>query len=239
MAGRRSLTDQEERRLLRIVRRLPPRDRALITTLWQTAFRISEVLSLTVKHVDRNGLVDKIGVPPRHQKGRRGKTRWVPVLPELARALTSYLAWLRRRYELSPDLPLFLSRQNNADGTARAITPNAARHIVHRAFAAAGIRDDGRLGCHTFRKTWGRHVLKNSGNSVSVLQKALHHSSLAVTQAYIEVDESSVEAAIRGCDFTRRPRLRIVPTPEPQPVPFPPAAAEESVHLSLVTSSNQ
>jgi hypothetical protein len=30
-----------------------------------------------------------------------------------------------------------------------------------------------------------------------------------------------------------------VPTPEPQPVPFPPAAAEESVHLSLVTSSNQ
>jgi integrase len=73
MAGRRSLTDLEERKLLRIVRRLPPRGRAMISTLWLTGFRISQVRSRPVQPVDRDGLVNKIGGTPRHQKGRRGK----------------------------------------------------------------------------------------------------------------------------------------------------------------------
>src|SRR4051812_49157858 len=46
MAGRRPLTRPEERALIRIARRLRPRDRALVTALWSTSFRISEILAL-------------------------------------------------------------------------------------------------------------------------------------------------------------------------------------------------
>lgn len=97
MAGRRSLTQEEERRLLRTVRAMEPRDRALVTAQWMTGFRISEVLSWTVGTVMRNGaLVSKIGLPPRKMKGGYGKTRWVPLLPELHRAQESYIGWLQR-----------------------------------------------------------------------------------------------------------------------------------------------
>jgi len=211
MAGRRPLSRDEERKLLRIVRDLPHRDRTLITTQWMTGFRISEVLSLTVGSVLRNGdIVSKIGVAPRNMKGGYGRTRWVPVLPELRRALESYIGWLRMRYELKSDLPLFLSRQDNADGTARALTRETARVILLRAFARAGIEDDGRLGTHTLRKTWARNVYENSGHDIILLRAAMNHSDVSVTQRYLEVDERELEMAIRGCDFTRTRRAVVV-----------------------------
>ena len=108
MAGRRPLSKIEERKLLRVVRRLCPRDRCLITAQWWTGFRISEILSLTVSQVMRDGaLLPKIGIRPAHLKGGYGATRWIPILPELARALERHLGWLARRFEITPDLPLF------------------------------------------------------------------------------------------------------------------------------------
>ena len=217
MAGRRSLNQQEERRLLRTVRAMSPRDRALVTAQWMSGFRISEVLSWTVATVMRNGvLVSKIGLPPRKMKGGYGKTRWVPLLPELHRALESYIGWLERRLILSPDLPLFLSRENDADGNARALSRDMARHIIQDAFARAGIEDDGRLGTHTLRKTWARKVYEASGHDILVVSAGLNHSSIAVTQKYLEPDEEEVMAAMMSCDFTRGPRKQRATIAKPE-----------------------
>ncbi|MDI1248752.1 MAG: tyrosine-type recombinase/integrase [Lacunisphaera sp.] len=225
MAGRRPLTPIEERLLLKITRRLRPRDRALVTAQWLTGFRISEILSLRVGGVLRNGtLVEKIGIAPRNMKGGYGRTRWVPVLPELQRALESYLGWLRRRVILHPDQPLFISRVGRADGSAKPIGRERARLIIQRAFASAGILDDGRLGTHSLRKTWAKHVYKNSGNCLMTLKAALNHSDVAVTQAYLSVEEDDVMKAIRGCDFTRKPRVRA-----PKVAVLAPPAAEPSL----------
>ena len=207
MAGRRSLSPLEERLLLSVVRELPPRDRCLITTQWFTGFRISEILSLTVGSVLRNGeIVSKIGIAPRNMKGGYGRTRWIPVLPELHRALFSYLGWLRQRFELTPDMPLFISREGDESGNLRPLTRESARRIMHAAFAAAGIENDGRLGTHTLRKTWARKVYENSGNDIMILKSALNHSDVSVTQKYLEADEDDVMAAIAKCDFTRKPK---------------------------------
>lgn len=192
---------------MRAVRAMDPRDRALITAQWMSGFRISEVLRWTVGTVMRNGaLVSKIGLPPRKMKGGYGKTRWVPLLPELHRALESYLGWLARRLILSPDLPLFLSRECDAEGNARALSSDMARHIIKDAFARAGIEDDGRLGTHTLRKTWARKVYEASGHDILVVSAGLNHSSIAITQKYLEPDEEEVMAAMIACDFTRKPR---------------------------------
>lgn len=210
MAGRRSLTQDEERRLLRAVRAMEPRDRALVTAQWMTGFRISEVLSWTVGTVMRNGaLVSKIGLPPRNMKGGYGKTRWVPLLPELHRALESYIGWLERRLVLTPDLPLFLSRECDAEGNARPLSRDMARYIIRGAFARAMIEDDGRLGTHTLRKTWARKVYEASGHDILVVSAGLNHSSIAITQKYLEPDEEEVMAAMMSCDFTRGPRKRV------------------------------
>lgn len=211
MAERRPLTELEQRSFLKVVRRLSPRNRALATAQWLTGFRISEILSLTIGSVYREGkMLPKIGVRPRNLKGHYGTTRWVPVLPELSRALESHLACLRRRYELIPDLPLFLSRQDNADGTARPLCRESARKIIRAAFTTAGIEDDGRLGTHSLRKTFARRVYENSGHDLLVLKKALGHSDVQVTQKYLEVSEDEVMAAMSRVDFTRGPQKRNV-----------------------------
>ncbi len=196
--------------LLSVVRELCPRDRALITLQWFSGFRIQEVLSLTLGAVCRDGrVVEQLGVAPRHLKGKRGRTRWVPVLPEMRRALESLLGWFARRYELDPQLPLFLSREEGEGGGARALSPESARRILHRAFRAAGIEDDGRLGTHSLRKTFARKVYEASGHDLLVVKRALHHSDVSVTQAYLEPDEEEVRRAIAQGDFTRaRPHER-------------------------------
>jgi integrase len=223
MAGRRPLSHDEERRLLRVVRGLKPRDRVLISVQWFCGYRISEVLSLPVGSVWRNDqLVTKIGVTPLHLKGHYGRTRWVPVLPELASDLHSYLVHLRRKYMLTPDLPLFLSRKSNPDGAARAITRKAARDLIRGAFVKAGIEDDGRLGMHSLRKTFARAVYRHSGNDLMVLKSALGHSDVSTTQKYLEVEEDVVAAAIAKVDFTRKPR-NTVPVVAPIAVPAAPA----------------
>jgi len=204
MAGRRSLTALEERLLLSVVRELNPRDRALITLQWFSGFRIHEVLSLTLGDVFRHGrVIEQIGVAPRHLKGKRGRTRWVPVLPEMRRALESLLAWFALRYEFDPQLPLFLSRENGEEGGARALSTESARRILHRAFRAAGIENDGRLGTHSLRKTFARKVYEASGHNLIVVKSALHHRDVSVTQAYLEPDEQEVLRAISKVDFTR------------------------------------
>jgi hypothetical protein len=76
--------------LLSVVRELPPRDCCLITAQWFTGFRISEIRSLTAGSVVRSEeIVSKIGVASWNMKGGYGRTRWIPVLPELRPALVS------------------------------------------------------------------------------------------------------------------------------------------------------
>src|ERR1017187_5195089 len=101
-------------------------------------------------------------------------------------------------------MPLFISREVDDEGNLRPLTHESARRIMHAAFAAAGVENDGRLGAHTLRKTWARRVYLNSGNDIVILKAALNQSDVSGTQKYLEADEDEVTAAIQGGDFTRR-----------------------------------
>jgi integrase len=221
MAGRRPLTILEERKLLRVLRRTPARNAALITAQLMTGFRISEILSVTVGHVWRDGAVlTRLGIAPRKMKGGHGRTRWVPILPTLRRALERHLHCLARRYELTPDLPLFLSRQSEPDGSARALSRESAHRIVHAAFRRAGLVNDGRLGTHSLRKSWVRATYLACDRDIHLLRAALQHSSIAVTERYLEVDAGRLERAMRAIDRSRAPRRRreadVIPLPTGQ-----------------------
>jgi len=199
-----------------VVRRLHSRDRALITAQWFTGFRISEVLSLRVATVYRNGAVlARIAVPPRHLKGGYGGTHSVPVVPELRRALEHHARWLDRHFEVTPDLPLFPSRKRGPNGRLRAISRFTAHEILNATFRVASVLDDGRLGTHSLRKTFA-NVYHNSGHDIALLKSALHHSQINTTIKYLEVRDDDVTSAIVRCDFTRRARND--PT---QPLPSP------------------
>lgn len=211
MKARRPLTDLEEQRVVAVARTQPPRARALVTTQLFTGFRIAEVLSLTIGQVCRSGkILPQIGVAPRRLKGKRGQTRWVPVVPELERALTLHIADLEARASVTPAMsqPLF-ARDDVSGGTSpRALSPAQARRIFTRVFRLARVRNDGRLGTHTFRKTFARKVFALSGNNLHVTRAALGHTSIAVTERYLENRPADIHRLVRLGDWTRRPRRK-------------------------------
>lgn len=216
MPGRRPLTHEEELRLIRTARCLDTRARLLVTMGWLTGLRLSEILKLRVDSVCRDGeLREMLGVAPRNMKGGRGPTRWIPILPELQRALACHLGHLRRRFEVTADMPLFISRNSGPDETHQPLGREAARRVLNRVFAAAGIEDDGRLGSHTLRKTWSKKVYEAGGNDIMLLKAALNHQDVATTQRYLEPDSDAVLAAMRSVDFTRCPRRQEPTTTHP------------------------
>jgi len=116
---------------------------------------------------------------------------------------------MKRRWELTPDLPLFVSRQCGTDGSPKTLDRESARLIAHNAFKAAGIENDGRLGTHCWRKTWAQTVYEASGHDIILLATALNHAKVTTTQKYLVPDQDRLMAAMGACDFTRRPRSKV------------------------------
>lgn len=210
MAGSRPLTEIEQRRLLRIARQLPPIKRALLTAELFAGFRISETLSWRVGQVvdSRGQIVTRIGVRPANLKGKRGETRWVPVSPELHRALEACVRHLSRRGPLDPNLPLFASRQRGANGEVRALGRSAAEKFIKMILLRVAERDLQGLSTHSLRKAWANRLYTSSGHSLLAVRDGLCHSSVEVSQAYISVDRAHVDACIIEGDWTRPGRAQ-------------------------------
>ena len=79
------LSREEERRLIGQAYRMPGVRGLLIKTLFQTGARVSEFVNIQAKEV----YCDEQMLLLAHAKG--GKQRYVPLLPELAHELRTYL----------------------------------------------------------------------------------------------------------------------------------------------------
>ena len=229
MAGSRSLTSTEERSLIRALRKLSARDRALIATQAFTGFRISEVLSLTIGQVFRNGrIVEKLGVRPKHLKGHYGNTRWVPVGPELRRTLETYLTSRARKEELNPASPLFLSREHGEGGVAKALSRSGAEKLIRRTLRSIAECDGQRLSSHSLRKSWARRLYEKSGHNMLMVRDGLGHSSVAITEMYLSVNRDELEEVIKASDWTRcskkKAKAPIIEMPVPPTVTAKPTS---------------
>ncbi len=154
MAGSRPLTKSEERLLVRRIKRINRRDRALIMAQLFLGFRISEILALTVGHVLVDGRIrPRVVLPPRFLKGMRGTARIIPVGPGLKRVLERYLEKRGRREELRSDAPLFLSPRKGPDGAPQGICRSMAEKIIRKELQGLGTDPQG-LSTHSLRKTF-------------------------------------------------------------------------------------
>src|SRR5919202_1183817 len=88
------------------------RDRLLLTTLWATGARISEVLALRPRDVQRQGLTLL------NLKNPSRPVKTAPLAPAHAGLPGDLLLWTRE-HDLDDDEPLFSSRQRGADDRRR------------------------------------------------------------------------------------------------------------------------
>jgi integrase/recombinase XerC len=163
------------------------RDAAVLTLLYGCGLRISEALSLTRAEAP---LGDALRVT-----GKGGKTRQVPVLPEVRAAVETYL--VEAPFALPADGPLFRAKRGGA------LSP---RHVQA---TMQNLR--GRLGLpasatpHALRHSFATHLL-GAGADLRAIQELLGHASLSTTQRYTGVDAAALLSAYAAAHPRSGPR---------------------------------
>jgi integrase/recombinase XerD len=186
MRGARPLTTEQVKAVLNTTETL--REKALLTLGFCTGYRISEILSLTLRDVVTDGRVHShITVKACHTKTKTGRTVLLNAAAQQVLAqLTDSMKHLPR------DTPLFLSRKTE-DGKYKAISRQQAHNVIKRQFAAIG--QYGNVCTHSLRKTFAAGIYQATGK-IELVQVALGHKSIVSTMSYLSFDTSAIDRAI-------------------------------------------
>ena len=153
-----------------LIRAAPnPKAKLLMLEQWRAGLRVSEALDLEVRDLS----LDTPSPTIRVRSGKGGKSRLVPVHPELHGALSSALAY-----------------GSISQGRIVEAHPATAwrwvQAAVKRAEELGAIAPGKRVGTHTLRHSYARHLLMN-GIPINYLSRWLGHSSIQTTLLYLEL----------------------------------------------------
>lgn len=148
------------------------RDRAMLDLLYATGLRVSELVQLKTREVNRTA-----GFLLTRGKGR--KERLVPLGEAATSSLDDYLANVRSGLDKSGGNEyLFLSR------LGKPMTRQAFWNIIKKRSLQAGIAKN--ISPHTLRHSFATHLLENGADLRSV-QIMLGHADLSTTQIYTHI----------------------------------------------------
>ena len=197
MKGCRPLTDAEIHEILTsFAGRYALRDKALFVLGMRSGFRISELLSLRVKHCYQHGrMADYIMVARKHMK-KKTESRGVPLHPQAKEALAAWLATLEGYLtgDFGPETPLFCSRVRGKDGTRRSISREQAWRILKSIYRECEMSVP--LATHTLRKTFALKMWLALDRDILRVQRALGHRNLNSTICYLSFKDEEVWHAI-------------------------------------------
>jgi integrase/recombinase XerC len=148
------------------------RDAAALALLYGSGLRISEALSLTVADIAAAETSGALVVT-----GKGGKSRMVPVLPQVLTMIAEYLAL--RPVKLAENGPLFVGARGGP------LSPRILQLTMERLRGALGLPDTATP--HALRHSFATHLLARGGD-LRAIQELLGHASLSTTQIYTAVD---------------------------------------------------
>lgn len=156
------------------------RDKIMWLTGIYTGLRISDILTLRVKHVRSTQYISL-------KEQKTDKTKRILINPKLRRALDKYIDGK------NDNEYLFKSRE----GRNKPITRVRAYEILKEAAGELGIKE---VGTHTMRKTFGYHIYQKE-KDVAMLQDIFNHSSQYVTLKYIGVNQDAIDKTMKNIDY--------------------------------------
>ncbi|MEM8852365.1 MAG: tyrosine recombinase XerC [Pseudomonadota bacterium] len=161
------------------------RDRAVLALLYGAGLRVGEAVGLDVADV----------TPPLTAlavRGKGGRERLVPILPEVAAAIEDYRAAIPFGLDSGP---LFRGEKGGR------LSPRMVQRTVAAWRGALGLSETATP--HALRHAFASHVLAAGGDLRSI-QEMLGHASLSTTQIYTAVDQARLVAHYRDA----HPRAR-------------------------------
>lgn len=206
MKGCRPLS-KEEARLLKdfFLGRLAKRNYALFVLGASTGFRISELLSLTIGDlIDVGGhFKERITVSRQNMKGQKSSRS--NLLNQ--EACNSIKPWLHELADMGFDRKTDFVFQSYSN-TNSAITRKHAWRLFTDAFRRGQF--PGRLGTHTMRKTYAKHVYRFYLNQVAAgepvdafraTSKALGHIDIKSTDQYLSFLTQEIDEAVNSLEI--------------------------------------
>jgi len=158
------------------------RDAALMSLLYGCGMRISEGLGVTLDDLGMaNSASGSVKVNALSVDGKGGKTRLVPLLPIVGRAIEAYLKLCP--YTLSADDVVFRGVRGGP------VQPAVIQRAMRVMRGALGLPSTATP--HAMRHSFATHLLGNGGD-LRTIQELLGHASLSTTQRYTQVDTESL-----------------------------------------------
>ncbi|RYZ59771.1 MAG: hypothetical protein EOO14_08035, partial [Chitinophagaceae bacterium] len=146
--------------------------RALLLTAYSAGLRVSELVSLQIRHIDSHRMLI-------HLHGAKGKRdRMVPLSQKLLETLRIYF----RRYR--PKVYLFEAEPGKPYNT------HYAQAVLREAKQKAGVYKKGSV--HLLRHSYATHLLEG-GTDIRYIQTFLGHKSLQTTMRYTHVSRLKIE----------------------------------------------
>ncbi|HZS64568.1 MAG TPA: tyrosine recombinase XerC [Xanthobacteraceae bacterium] len=158
------------------------RDAATLALLYGSGLRISEALALKPSDVTTAQLSGALVV-----LGKGGKSRMVPVLPQVLALIDEYRALCP--YDLPPQGPLFVGARGGP------LSPRILQLAMARLRGALGLPDSATP--HALRHSFATHLLARGGD-LRAIQELLGHASLSTTQIYTAVDSERLLEVYRS-----------------------------------------
>jgi site-specific recombinase XerD len=191
--GCKALADEEVNKLLEgMTGRHALRDRALFILGVFSGFRVSELLSVQVHDVYRDGrIVDALTVRRENMKGK-WEARTMPLHRAAKEALAVYLRAEKLEHPFHANTALFF-----AQGKTTAMSAAHAWEIIQAAAARTGVSTE-RLGTHSMRKTFASRMWTSPriNGDLCKLQRLLGHANVNNTARYVEFASGLLEAAV-------------------------------------------
>ncbi len=152
------------------------RDTAILTVIYASGLRVSEVCGLNLHSIDEDVL---------RVKGKGGKERIVPIAKAAVDAVDEYLLKVRKDEEGDA---LFLIKGKRID-----------RYFVWKRVKSlakeAGIVKN--ISPHSLRHSFATHLLEN-GADLRVIQEMLGHASIATTDRYTHLSQRHLNEAFQA-----------------------------------------
>ena len=152
-----------------------PRDMAILSLLYSSGIRVSELISLEFSNVFFNDDYIKI-------MGKGKKERLVPVGLKAKDNLVYYIKNHRKTSKLKSNAGvIFLSYRN------KPLTRMAVFNIIKKYANIAGVEKN--ISPHTFRHSFATHMLEG-GADLRVVQEILGHENINTTEIYTHLDRT-------------------------------------------------
>jgi site-specific recombinase XerD len=163
------------------------RDYNMVQLALHTGLRVSELVSLDVRHVAHKGQPrEMLYLSPALAKG--GRERTIPLNTTAQASVQALLDFNKARgFSVEPEAPLFVTRKHQR------VSVRLVQRLVE------SLRERGGLSIpatpHTMRHTFASNVASSVGN-LRIVQKLLGHKRLSTVEIYTHPTPDQLRAAV-------------------------------------------